>query len=512
MIGTKGAQPMASTFETYKKFRNKVADLSFADSFAATWAFSQFTQVRGFKFPRDVEFHNSFTADGKHQPYCWQLETLIREVVLNSSEANRRGRSLRKWADLANIVDELRGLEDRLHEDSISQDNILRELFRIAHQQFPWQRRPTTRTVGRYYRIFNTEQIDTICRAQTTLSIAQVYAIGSGLWGLFTNKPFTKLPMESTIKGIDAQDISAFTSRFGCELYALRRLIKEQHVVDDTFSLDNRRLRAHPLIVYRYGGVDYAVCPLPTLLYWRFTSGLYYDLMAEPEFYNAFGASFQAFIGEVLKRALSATSIKLLPEEKYGPKGKSKDTIDWLMLDKGAAVFVECKTKRLRLDAKINLLSTEALIADIGILADAVVQVYATIRDYREGRYPSLPYDKSLRIYPMIVTLENWYPLGNPVLSELEKAVQARLAEKKLPPDMSRELPYVIAAAEEFEVAAQIIAKVGCERFFEGFRDKQYQGWMLEGYMSHAFKAENNAAVDLFAGTYEEILRPFKGA
>lgn len=503
---------MASTFEIYKKFRNKVADLSFEDSFAAAWAFSQFTQIRGFKFPRDVEFHNSFTADGKHQPYCWQLETLVREVVLNASEANRRGRSLRKWNDLANVVNELRAFEERLHQDSLTAHNSLLELFRIAHQQFQWQRRPTTRTVGRYFRIFNTAQIDTVCRAQTNLSVSQLYAIGSGLWGLFTNKPFTKLPMESTIKGIDAQDISAFVNRFGKELYSLKRLIKQQHDVDETLPYDNRLLRANPLIVYRHGGVDYAVCPLPTLLYWRFTSGLYYDLKDDQDFHNAFGSSFQTYIGEVSSRALKNTSVRLLAEEKYGSRKRPKDTIDWLLLDKGAAVFVECKTKRLRLDAKINLLSTEALIEDIGILADAVVQVYATICEYREGRYPSLPYDKSLRIYPMIVTLENWYPLGNPVLSELEKAVQTRLAEKKLPPDISRELPYVIAAAEEFEVAAQIIARIGCERFFEGFRDKQYQGWMLEGYMSHAFKAENNATVDLFEGTYDEILKPFKGA
>jgi hypothetical protein len=36
-----------------------------------------------------------------------------------------------------------------------------------------------------------------------------------------------------------------------------------------------------------------------TLLYWRFTSGLYYNLVSVPEFANEFGDGFQTYVGDV---------------------------------------------------------------------------------------------------------------------------------------------------------------------------------------------------------------------
>ena len=44
--------------------------------------------------------------------------------------------------------------------------------------------------------------------------------------------------------------------------------------------------------------------------------------------------------------------------------------------------------------------------------AGAVVQTYRTIRDYRANHYPQLPYALGRRIYPVIVTLEDWYLFG----------------------------------------------------------------------------------------------------
>jgi hypothetical protein len=501
---------MSEPFDSYKKFRNKISDLDFEDSFAAAWAFSQFSQAKNFRFPDDVERHHSFTSDGMRQPYSWQLETIVREVVLHASPTNRRGKTLKVWNDVAAVVNALRSLEDVIHEATLNNDNILLEMLRVAHQQFPWQVGVSTRLVGRYFRIFNVPEICSICQKLTGLSVVKIYAIGSGLWGLYFSKAFVKLPMEAAAKGMTDEDLSAFFRLFSKELYALRQEMRDQHVVDDTYPYDNRAIRAHPLIRFRHGGEDYVACPLPTLLFWRFTSGLYYDLTADDDFFNAFGASFQKYVGDVLRCTMKDAEIKVLAEEKYGKKGKTKDTIDWLILDSDAAVFVECKVKRLSHDAKTNLVSRDALLKDIGILADAVTQTYKTISEYRNGKYPSLPYDKSLLVFPMIVTLENWYPLGQLFSDELERAIVARCKDSGISADLIKEMPYTIASVEEFEAAAQIIAKVGCKKFFSEKGDKKYEGWMLEGYMNDAFKAEKNASVDLFADTYDVILAPFR--
>ena len=43
------------------------------------------------------------------------------------------------------------------------------------------------------------------------------------------------------------------------------------------------------------------VCPMMTLLYWRFTGGLYYELIGVPEYANEFGEGFQKYVGEVVE-------------------------------------------------------------------------------------------------------------------------------------------------------------------------------------------------------------------
>ena len=294
------------------------------------------------------------------------------------------------------------------------------------------------------------------------------------------------------------------------DVYALRQTIKAAHVVDDTFSYDNRFLRASPLIKFSKEGEKFMACPLPTHLYWRFTSGLYYDLTENPNFFNALGASFQQYVGDLLGRSLATTALKYLPEEKYGKRGNTKDTVDWVLLGPDAAAFIECKSKRLSLGAKANLVSRDALTKDIGILADAVVQLYKTINEYKANRYPSLGYDAARVIVPVVVTLENWFPLEHAVIVELNKHLTAKLVDAGIPDAVLTEMPYVIASCDELEEAVQIIAKVGISKFFARRTDEKYRGWMLEGYMSDAFKAERNAAVDLFAETYDEILQPFR--
>jgi len=502
---------MDETYEAYRRLKNAVAELSYEDCFAVAWGYSQFTQVKDFAFPSDIERHQSFTADGHSPPYAWQFETLIREIILNASETNTRRKSLRDWRTLAAVVNKLRDLEEQLHKCFVTPDNVLLETLRIAHQQFPWQQRITTRLVGRYYRIFNDPQVDTICRQVIGLPVHKVYAIGTLLWGHYLTSPFLAHPPRVTITGLNQDDFELFFAMAAKDLRVLRQEIARKHPLDDTFSYDNRFTRATPLIKLRKAGHWFVACPFPTILFWRFTSGLYYQLTSESSFFDAIGASFQRYIGDVLRRALPGERFALIPEEKFGPKSRRKDTIDWVVSTADAAIFIECKTKRLSLNAKANLIDRGAFEFDVDILADAIVQTYKTIKDYVADRYPSMNFKRDVAIYPVIVTMENWFPLGFALMGDLQKQVLRKLEANDIDQDVLSDMPYHIASCDEIEEAAQIIAAVGIRAFFDGRKAKIYEGWMIEGYMKHAFKKERKAAVDLFSETYEEILAPFLG-
>src|SRR5262245_55212682 len=92
------------------------------------------------------------------------------------------------------------------------------------------------------------------------------------------------------------------------------------------------------------------ICPIPTFLLWRLTNGVYYELLREPEFSNAYGDAFQGYVGAVLERA-NTGSLRVYPEAQYQVGKDRRDTIAWLTEDVSAVLFVESKAKRLQLAA-----------------------------------------------------------------------------------------------------------------------------------------------------------------
>ena len=149
----------------------------------------------------------------------------------------------------------------------------------------------------------------------------------------------------------------------------------------EAFFYSYNPLRAYPIIYTTQGGVESLICPFPTLLIWRFTAGLYYELCDDSRFSNAFGASFQDYVGQVVRRTCVTDRFGIIPEQRYGQKKARKDTVDWIVSDNDVALFLECKAKRPSWGTKMALDDLTALEVDLGYIADAVVQLYKTIGD-----------------------------------------------------------------------------------------------------------------------------------
>ena len=172
--------------------------------------------------------------------------------------------------------------------------------------------------------------------------------------------------------------------------------------------------------------------------------------------------------------------------------GKQKATCDWLLVEGGtAAVFIECKTKRITVSAKIAMGDLTPLEDDIGKLADAIVQLYERVRDYEDGAFPNLTYLPGRKCYPVVVTLEEWYLFGRRVVTLLRNAVEARMRTVGLDLGWLTRAPYSVMSADEFEDAAQIINMVGVATCFEGkLSDAEMRSWPFGNYLRHRFADE----------------------
>ena len=465
------------------------------------WAYSQFLQVRDFCFPDDIEKHQDFVAGGreKYLIYEWELETLATEVILH---AGRGTKTMRDWSTLDSIVQRLRNLESELYGTNGNAD-IFIELARIMHRQISWQQfRPSTKLLYRYHRIFSDPAIDAVCRKIIGLPVDGLYCQAILAYVELARVPALKVGITTT------RDALVFLKFAARPLAALGTMIADVHRLDHAYAYQVGPLRQFPLVSVEANSHQYVFCPVPALLFWRLTSGLYFDLIkGDRDFGNALGSSFERHVGEILAAAVRAPSLRYIEQAKYGTRQQPRATCDWLLVEGDtAAAFIECKAKRIRVAAKIAMSDLTPLREDIGVLADAVVQLYERLLEYEAGAFPNLPFVTGRKSYPLVVTLEEWYLFGRRVVGMLREAVEVRMRAAGLDLNLLTRAPYSIMSCDEFEEAAQVIDVVGLETFFESkLSDSEMRSWPYGNFLRHQFAKERKVRKLVFRDEAEAM-------
>lgn len=484
----------------YKYLRRRIARCGVLDSLRVIWAYSQLLQAREFVFPDDIEKHEDFRADSRvncmiHE---WELETLATEVILHAGSGTK---TMRDWSTLATIVQKLRNLENELYGANDDAD-IFIEMARIMHRQVSWQQfRPSTKLLYRYHRIFSDPAVDAICRKAVGLPVDGLYCQAILAYLELVRFPALKIGENTTA---DAQRFLKFAAR---PLSEVRNMIGEAHRVDHTFAYQLGPLRQFPLVSVEANSHQYFFCPVPTLLFWRLTSGLYFDLIKDSDFGNALGSSFERHVGQIIAAAATAPSIRYIEQAKYGTRQKPRATCDWLLVEGDvAAAFIECKVKRIRVSAKVAMGDLTPLQEDIGVLADAVVQLYERFREYEAGAFPNLPFVAGRKSYPVVVTLEEWYVFGQRVVGMLRQAVEARMRTAGLDLDLLVRAPYSVMSCDEFEEVAQVVDVVGLETFFDSkLSDPERRSWPYGNFVRDQYAKERKAKKLVFRDEAEAM-------
>jgi hypothetical protein len=191
-------------------------------------------------------------------------------------------------------------------------------------------------------------------------------------------------------------------------------------------------------------------------------------------------------------------------ENEYSVGKARKRSVDWIIADETATLFLECKAKRLSWGAKVSLDDPKPLDADIDSMAAAVVQVYKTLTDHLNNAYPHFPVSDGRKIFPTIVTLENWRMFGPVMINKLAKAVAAKVNDAGLGTDFVERMPYSIWAIEELEVGLQIMHANGIADFMEGkLMSEEMLHWGC-GYMTNRYP-KSFPAKKLFANDYDKM-------
>jgi len=246
------------------------------------------------------------------------------------------------------------------------------------------------------------------------------------------------------------------------------------------------------------------VCPLPDLIFKQITGGIYYLLPWTGGAGNALGESFQDYIGEVLTASKLQNKYSILAEKEYG-KSK-KDTVDWIVSDKESALFIECKTKRYTGSSKEELLEDKSTDNDLDDMATAIVQIYKTIRDYRAGLYPMFSFSENLKIYPVVVTMEEWFLMGEG-LEKINEKVLKYMQEENLPLEWIDSMVYSICSSNEFEQISQLLNNIKISELIEGKqKDSEMKDWTYYSYLNKKYRNYVDKCEGLFPDIFKEIL------
>lgn len=494
----------------YKPVRNAISKLCLADSLGVIWAYVQDLQF-GSPIPRDYEVHPSYaSATSKGEKIKWlsefHLETLCREIILHSQEGSGCSESMKDWKTLSRVVNGLKDLENFISGRFTTPELLQQELHRIVHRQFPWQRSiPNAQNITRYYVIYKHPPLAEIIKETTGLHVDELVLMGMALLGCYVANLAIFYPPSIKIPGLSLDTLDRFLQRFSIHIDQLKARLKAEREMNDKFSYAYNSMRAYPLIRMEIQGKDSFVCPLPTLLFWRFTAGVYYEICGHSSFANAFGEAFQSYVGDVIARGIKGQA-NIYPEDKYYVGKDLKRTVDWILDQRDAAIFLEAKTKRLALDARVEAASGGPLSSELAKLATMVVQVYKSIRDYRENLYPALKYNGSKQLYPLVVTLEDWFLMGPLIKNELDSHVMTRMRAENIPESWLTEMPYTVCSIDEFETAIQFICAAGIESVLRGKAfDPERQQWTLGAYLRDLNKSRTTATRFLFDAEYERL-------
>lgn len=462
-------------YQSYKPLRNYLRQFSQIPALAVVYRFIQFVQ---FKSPLPREFDNP-QLHTKHKwdmgIFEWELETLAREIILHCPPNGAK--LINGWGRFVTAMNHVKRVENDAWGGGDHAPDILMEILRIAHRQFHWQQGVDQSYLSRFLKLYDHASIRPLIVAEFGMTTVELYQIGLALVGSLQGSMIIRTPLTNQINTVSADIINQFVGRVTKNLADVQREMREQQEYNVNWAYVFNPLWLHPLIRI---ADDVVIGPLPTLLLYRITSGVYFDLVGLEAFGNAIGLAFQDYTGEVTRAADTGGNFKLFSEAEYGSKQKRKDSADWLVEDGGATLFLECKASRMKLQGKIDIRAKESMEREIARLAGFVTQLYSTLSDALAGEYKHWhPGEKP--IYPVVLTLDEWHAFGS-AENIIEEAVQAAFTAKALDKELLTKCPYQIWSIKDFELAMQLMAHDGIDALMRTKTGEEKQRFPMHNY------------------------------
>lgn len=474
-------------FDLYKPFRNRLRHRSIWESLHTVYRFMQFLDFE-VPLPRELAPPAMLSLRDRMRwgIVQWEFEILAREIILNGDKNSKS--NLASWGDVAREINTIKHIENETWGIHSKEDgDVLYELVRIAHRQFPWQKGITQPHIANYSRLYENDGLADMVHASHGMSHAEMLQFAMALSGHFLESFTLRLPLRNEVNRVPQDVSNSFIDRFSSTLEEIRSSYQEYQSYDINWAYTFNPLRSKPLIRVND---RMAICPIPSFLLRRVTSEVYFDLVRDQVgFSRHFGPAVQELIGEIAVRADTLGRFRVIPEARYGAKGAPKDTVDWIIVDESGSLFVECKAARTRYRGISDLTDRRFIDAEFDRIRGFTVQLYKSLHSALGGEYPNWKPDGK-PVYPIVVTLEDWQTFGIHVDRLVVDPLKTDLAAQGIDPAIVDRHPPAFCAIDTFEMAVNVCNIVGLANVFRQKAEGEYPQWALETFLINNFKSE----------------------
>lgn len=393
-------------------------------------------------------------------------EFLYVNAVLYSETPNVSKQQDRIFNDVLRRCNELSGKIYSMKIDSM----IWRWLHALALTQLKSHYNGYINATYRYFLIFSDPKLK--LHIEQSIGLSYVDYLRCSLWlhAVFTKE--LKVPKSYFINKksdrtvFSEANMSKVLSLLSLPLKDIKEGLKSSVTYDDDiFIFHGKPHLEYPIIEDN----EYLYCMFPEHLHAQLLSGIYYiTKIYDPKnnLSNPFGKSFENYVGTILNKTNESNKFDVREEIKFEYKGNQLKTSDWIVSSDKEIVFIECKTKRLRMPSKTLETYSDTLDEDVDFIAKALMQLYKVINHYKTGNIPKLMFDPNKKISAIVVTLEEGFIDGPDIKEKLELAIKSKLQLEQISLDVLEQCPYQCYSIDKFEIENQIMFDLGFAEFF----------------------------------------------
>lgn len=414
-----------------KKISNKLSDLlSRADDVAflqMAWAVDTLQSKSGVDVRRYLNYPSVahvYNIDSPYFVFKWDIETLI--ILLLSTSKHKiapgpnRILDCSQFGAMAQAVNMLRSLENSEFGARIDGGKILLEMHRIGQRQFGWQRGfASSERLYRFTFIYGQGECASYFAKVHGLTIEQFMEVSFVLFAHLRTVPWTN-PPDIRVLELESGLMEKVLSLIYCPLSEMRSSVKSliiaaSHRNPVRIAYLPSALRRFPII--RSSESGRIISPLPDLIIFRATAGLYYDLRSGPQ--NLLAESNNRF-EEYTRKIVQAffPRFEVLPSERYGPKKALIDTPDVMLSDRGQIVAViECKATKLTYEAQFAENPVSEAERAYAQIAKGAAQLWKFFSHVRRGIYRG--HAIADNAHGVILTMESWVQMSRELQNDV---------------------------------------------------------------------------------------------